>query len=78
MHAYPGPPTNVVNMQPRTQLSSAFFIPNELRNDILARNEIANMIEPTPNPGKLSVICAYCFSAIAMTKLHFYFFFDWA
>lgn len=51
MHVYPGPSANVVNMQPRTQLSSAIFVPNEMRNEILARNEIANMIEPTPNPG---------------------------
>lgn len=51
VHVYPGPSANVVNMQPRTQLSSAIFVPSEMRNEILARNEIANMIEPTPNPG---------------------------
>lgn len=49
---YPGPASNVVNMQPRTQLSSAIFIPDEMRNDILSRNEIANMVDPIPNPGK--------------------------
>lgn len=49
---YPGPASNVVNMQPRTQLSSAIFIPDEMRNDILSRNEIANMVDQIPNPGK--------------------------
>lgn len=49
IHMYPGPMSNVVNMQPRTQLSSAFFIPNEMRNEILARNELANMIDHTQN-----------------------------
>lgn len=38
-------------MQPRTQLSSAIFIPDEMRNDILARNEIANNVDTIPNPG---------------------------
>lgn len=52
MHVYPGPSSNVVNMQPRTQLSSAIFIPDEMRNDILARNEIANLVDQIPNPGK--------------------------
>lgn len=51
MHVYPGPASNVVNMQPRTQLSSAIFIPDEMRNDILSRNEIANLIEAIQNPG---------------------------
>lgn len=37
-------------MQPRTQLSSAIFIPDEMRNSILERNEIANMVDPSPNP----------------------------
>lgn len=50
VHVYPGPASNVVNMQPRTQLSSAIFIPEEMRNGILERNEIANMIDPNPNP----------------------------
>lgn len=51
MHVYPGPASNVVNMQPRTQLSSAIFIPDEMRNDILSRNEIANLVDTIPNPG---------------------------
>lgn len=38
-------------MQPRTQLSSAIFIPDEMRNDILSRNEIANLVDQIPNPG---------------------------
>lgn len=53
VHVYPGPASNVVNMQPRTQLSSAIFIPDEMRNDILSRNEISNLIESLQNPGKL-------------------------
>lgn len=53
MHVYPGPASNVVNMQPRTQLSSAIFIPDEMRNDILARNEIANIVDSIANPGKM-------------------------
>lgn len=53
-HVYPGPASNVINMQPRTQLSSAFFIPEEMRNDIQHRNEIANIIDTTPNPGMLA------------------------
>lgn len=52
VHVYPGPASNVVNMQPRTQLSSAIFIPDEMRHDILARNEIANLVDPIPNPGE--------------------------
>lgn len=51
VHIYPGPASNVVNMQPRTQLSSAIFIPDEMRSDILSRNEIANLMEQMPNPG---------------------------
>lgn len=53
VHVYPGPASNVVNMQPRTQLSSAIFIPDEMRNDILARNEIANIVDSIPNPGEI-------------------------
>lgn len=51
VHVYPGPASNVVNMQPRTQLSSAIFIPDEMRNDILSRNEISNLVESMPNTG---------------------------
>lgn len=51
VNVYPGPLGNIVNMQPRTQLSSAFFTPSDYRNEILNRNDIANMIETTPNPG---------------------------
>lgn len=46
-------------MQPRTQLSSAIFIPEEMRNSILERNEIANMIDPNPNPEMPSEIDSY-------------------
>ncbi|KAG4079909.1 hypothetical protein HA402_015040 [Bradysia odoriphaga] len=48
-HVYPGPASNVIGMQPRTQLSSAFFIPDEMRNDILGRNETANLVDTNPN-----------------------------
>lgn len=53
VHVYPGPASNVVNMQPRTQLSSAIFIPDDMRNDILARNEIANLVDQMSNQGNL-------------------------
>ncbi|KAL7734202.1 hypothetical protein ACLKA6_011873 [Drosophila palustris] len=43
-HVYPGPASNVIAMQPKTQLESAFFMPDEMRTDILARNEISNLI----------------------------------
>lgn len=43
-HVYPGPASNVMTMHPKTQLESAFFIPDEMRSDILARNEISNLI----------------------------------
>ncbi|XP_032596131.1 PAN2-PAN3 deadenylation complex subunit PAN3 isoform X3 [Drosophila grimshawi] len=43
-HVYPGPASNVIAMQPKTQLESAFFMPDEMRSDILARNEISNLI----------------------------------
>lgn len=49
---YPGPASCILNMQPKTQLSSAFFIPDELRNEILQRNEIANLMDLNPIPGK--------------------------
>ncbi|XP_031623876.1 PAN2-PAN3 deadenylation complex subunit PAN3 isoform X4 [Contarinia nasturtii] len=57
VHVYPGPSSNVVNMQPRTQLSSAIFIPDDMRNDILARNEIANLVDTIPNPGNIINLC---------------------
>lgn len=53
VHVYSGPASNTINMQPRTQLSAAFFIPDEMRNDILTRNEIANMVDTNPHPGIL-------------------------
>ncbi|XP_030385179.1 PAN2-PAN3 deadenylation complex subunit PAN3 isoform X2 [Scaptodrosophila lebanonensis] len=43
-HVYPGPASNVIAMQPKTQLESAFFIPDDMRTEILARNEISNLI----------------------------------
>lgn len=44
-HVYPGPASHVVNMQTKAQLSMAYFLQDELRNDILSRNEIVNSIE---------------------------------
>lgn len=53
VHVYPGPTSNVVSMQSRTPLSSAFFMPEEMRSDVQARNEIANLIDTNLNQGKL-------------------------
>ncbi|KFB45048.1 hypothetical protein ZHAS_00012991 [Anopheles sinensis] len=44
-HIYPGPASHVINMQSKVQVSAAFFMQDELRNDILARNEIVNSID---------------------------------
>lgn len=45
-HVYPGPASHVVNMQQvKAQVSMAYFLQDELRNDILSRNEIVNSIE---------------------------------
>ncbi|KAL1380230.1 hypothetical protein pipiens_000467, partial [Culex pipiens pipiens] len=44
-HVYPGPASHVINMQPKAQVSMAYFVQDELRNDILSRNEIVNSIE---------------------------------
>lgn len=44
-HIYPGPASHVINMQSKAQVSTAFFMLDELRNDILARNEIVNSID---------------------------------
>ncbi|KAL5291436.1 PAN3 family protein [Megaselia abdita] len=43
-HVYPGPASNVISMQPKSQLSSAFFMPDDMRMEIQARNEIANLM----------------------------------
>ncbi|KAM7356365.1 poly(A) specific ribonuclease subunit PAN3 isoform 3-T9 [Cochliomyia hominivorax] len=43
-HVYPGPASNVITMQPKTQLESAFFLPDEMRADILSRNVISNLM----------------------------------
>lgn len=48
VHVYPGTPSNLVDMQPRTQLSSAIFMPEKMRAEILARNQIANHTEINP------------------------------
>lgn len=46
-HIYPGPASNVITMHPKTQLESAFFIADEMRSEILARNTISNLILDT-------------------------------
>ncbi|XP_065359012.1 PAN2-PAN3 deadenylation complex subunit PAN3 isoform X3 [Calliphora vicina] len=43
-HVYPGPASNVITMQPKTQLESAFFLPDEMRAEILSRNVISNLM----------------------------------
>lgn len=48
-HVYSGPASHILNMQPRTQLSSSFFMPEEMRNDLMGRNEIANVIASNEN-----------------------------
>lgn len=46
-HVYPGPASNLIALQPKTHLESAFFLPDEIRSEILARNEISNlMLDP--------------------------------
>ncbi|XP_049313031.1 PAN2-PAN3 deadenylation complex subunit PAN3 isoform X3 [Bactrocera dorsalis] len=46
-HVYPGPASNLIALQPKTHLESAFFLPDEMRSEILARNEISNlMLDP--------------------------------
>ncbi|XP_067646896.1 PAN2-PAN3 deadenylation complex subunit PAN3 isoform X2 [Eurosta solidaginis] len=47
-HVYPGPASNLIALQPKTHLESAFFLPDEIRSEILTRNEISNlMLDPT-------------------------------
>lgn len=43
-HVYPGPASNVLTMQPKTHLESAFFLPVEMRAELLSRNMISNLI----------------------------------
>lgn len=43
-HVYPGPASNVITMQPKTQLESAFFLPDEMRAEVLQRNVISNLM----------------------------------
>ncbi|XP_055690209.1 PAN2-PAN3 deadenylation complex subunit PAN3 isoform X2 [Lutzomyia longipalpis] len=44
-HVYPGPASSVLSLQPKTLLSSAFFMPSEMRSSIQARNAISNTLE---------------------------------
>lgn len=48
---YSGPASCILNMQPKTQLASAFFIADELRAEVMQRNEIANMMDVSGNTG---------------------------
>lgn len=43
IHVYSGGASNVITMKPKTQLSSAFFMPEEMRTEIQTRNEISNL-----------------------------------
>ncbi|XP_059620155.1 PAN2-PAN3 deadenylation complex subunit PAN3 isoform X1 [Phlebotomus argentipes] len=44
-HVYPGPASSVLSLQPKTLLSSAFFMPAEMRSSIQGRNAISNNME---------------------------------
>lgn len=44
-HVYPGPASSVLSLQPKTLLSSAFFMPAEMRSSIQARNAISNTMD---------------------------------
>lgn len=48
-HVYPGPASHILDMQQRTQLSSAFFMPESMRKDIQERHEISNIISINEN-----------------------------
>ncbi|XP_055846663.1 PAN2-PAN3 deadenylation complex subunit PAN3 isoform X2 [Episyrphus balteatus] len=54
-HVYPGPSSNVISMQPKTQLETAFFIPDEMRSEILSRNEISNFILDTSDAANSNI-----------------------
>lgn len=45
-HIYTGPASHVANMKPKMYLSSSFFMPEDLRNSLLLKNEISNAIDP--------------------------------
>lgn len=48
VHMYPGPAAHVLDAQPKSQLFNAFFMGEELRGDVQARNAIANGMEAAP------------------------------
>lgn len=48
---YSGPPSCILNMQPKTLLASAFFIADDLRGEVMQRNEIANMMDVSGGSG---------------------------
>lgn len=43
---YTGPPSHLINVQPRSLLCNAFFMHEDLRLEVQQRNAIANSIEP--------------------------------
>lgn len=43
-HAYT-PPAHLANIKPKSYHSSSFFMPDELRNNLLLKNEMSNNIE---------------------------------
>lgn len=49
---YSGPASCILNMQPKTLLASAFFIADDLRGEVMQRNEIANMMDVSGGSGK--------------------------
>lgn len=53
-HMYSGPASCILNMQPKTQIESAFFIADELRDEVMQRNELANMMDLSGATGERS------------------------
>ncbi|CAO1314321.1 unnamed protein product [Diamesa tonsa] len=44
-HIYTGPSSNIANMKPKIYSSSSFFMPEDLRNSLMYKNEVSNTIE---------------------------------
>ncbi|XP_041769471.1 PAN2-PAN3 deadenylation complex subunit PAN3 [Anopheles merus] len=69
-HVYPGPASHVINMQSKAQVSAAFFMQDELRNDILARNELINSIESDGQDIPLEVENYHSLCLLESVQLH--------
>uniref|UniRef100_A0A182TFG3 PAN2-PAN3 deadenylation complex subunit PAN3 n=1 Tax=Anopheles melas TaxID=34690 RepID=A0A182TFG3_9DIPT len=69
-HIYPGPASHVINMQSKAQVSAAFFMQEELRNDILARNELINSIESDGQDIPLEVENYHSLCLLESVQLH--------